>query len=376
MIILIMIKRRDYLNALKTALSRSRIAAILGPRQCGKTTLAKEYTKNNPCVFLDLESPSDYAKLENPEMFLSSIPGLIVIDEIQLKPALFPVLRVLADKYPENKRFLILGSASPDLLKNASETLAGRIEFIDLHGFNITETGKKTWKKLWIRGGFPRSFLAESEQDSNAWREGFIRTFLQRDIPQLGINIPAPALRRFWTMLAHSHGQILNSSELAKSMGLSDKTIKSYLDILNATYMVRQLQPWHENIKKRQIKSPKIYLRDSGIFHQLLGIQDFNTLSGHPKIGSSWEGYALEQILFKNPGIEPYFWGTYSGGEIDLLIIKDGKKIGYEFKYTETPKTSKSMFSALETLSLDEIRIIYPGEETYPVHEHIIAETL
>lgn len=371
-----MIERRDYLNTLKTALSRSKIAAILGPRQSGKTTLAKEYAKDNPCAFFDMESPSDEAKLQNPEMFLSNIQGLIIIDEIQLKPELFPVLRVLADKYPENGRFLILGSVSPDLIKNASESLAGRIEFIELQGFNIKECGGKNWKKLWIRGGFPRSFLAESEEDSTAWREGFIRTFLQRDIPQFGITIPAPTLRRFWTMLAHSHGQILNSSELAKSMGLSDKTIKSYIDILTATYMVRQLQPWYENLKKRQVKSPKIYLRDSGLLHQLLGISDFNSLSGHPKIGSSWEGFALEQVLFKNAGVEPYYWATYSGGEIDLLIIKDGKKIGYEFKYSEIPKTSKSMFSALETLSLDEIRVIYPGGEAFPLHERIFVQPL
>lgn len=301
-------------------------------------------------------------RLQNPELALESLKGLVVLDEVQAMPELFPVLRVLADRTGEQTRFLILGSASPELIHQSSETLAGRVEFIDLHGFDIGETGSKTAETLWIRGGFPRSFLASSEPDSTAWREGFVRTFLERDLPQYGIRVGAQTMRRFWTMLAHGHGQLWNASELGRALGLSDKTVKSYLDDLTQTYMVRQLQPWFENLRKRQVKSPKIYLRDSGILHHLLGIGTYEEVTGHPKVGASWEGFALEQVLrLTRPG-EAYFWATQSGAELDLLLIEGGKRIGYEFKYSEKPTTSKSMRIAMEDLRLEKLRIVCPGD--------------
>ncbi len=368
-----MIQREHYFLQIKNALRRSKITAILGPRQCGKTTLAKEISHHVKSHFLDLESPSDCAKLQNPELYLENIPGLIIIDEIQRIPELFPVLRVLSDKSPHTGRFLILGSASPRLVRNTAESLAGRVEFIDLHGFDLTETGSTALNRLWIRGGFPRSYLADTDEDSLAWRENFIRTFLQKDIPQLGINIPYTTLRRFWTMLAHNHGQLLNSSQLAKSMGMSDKTIRSYIDILSATYMIRPVQPWFSNLKKRQVKSPKIYLTDTGLLHSLLGITDMNTLLGHPQLGTSWESFALEQIIRTTHSIEPYFWSTYSGAELDLLLFRADKSIGIEFKFTETPQPTKSMYIALKDLKLNKLYVIYPGSEHYPLTDVIEA---
>ncbi len=292
-----MLKRADYLERLAVATQRSPITAILGPRQSGKTTLARMFAEGKAASYFDVESLPDQRRLQNPELILGGLQGLVVLDEIQQMPELFSTLRVLVDR-PENQtRFLILGSASPQLIRQASESLAGRVEFIELSGFDLVETGGEAWKSLWLRGGFPRSFLADSDNDSLAWREGFIRTFLERDLPQLGINIPASAMRRFWTMLAHYHGQIWNASELGRSMGLSDKTVRTYLDILSGAFMVRQLQPWFENIGKRQVRSPKIYLCDSGLLHSLLNIPDSQVLFGHPKVGLSWEGYAIEQVI-------------------------------------------------------------------------------
>ncbi len=288
-------------------------------------------------------------------------------------PELFPVLRVLSDKVQNNGRFLILGSASPDIIKKASESLAGRVEFVDLHGFDISETGTDKINRLWLRGGFPLSYLAENDDDSIAWREGFVRTFLQRDIPQFGINIPPETLRRFWTMLAHSHGQLLNSSQLAGSMGMSDKTIRSYIDILSSTYMIRPLPPWHANLKKRQVKSPKIYIRDTGLLHHLLGITTMDTLMGHPQSGASWESFVIEQIMRINPILQSYFWSTYSGAELDLFTILGNKRIGIEIKFTETPKTTKSMHSSIKELDLSKLYVIYPGSDRYPIHELIEA---
>lgn len=368
-----MIPRLQYKNRIVKAIRRSKVTAILGPRQCGKTTLAKEISKEIQSHFLDLESPADRAKLQNPEQYLTAIPGLIIIDEIQQSPELFQVLRVLADRSDKNGRFLILGSASPDLSKRASESLAGRIEFIDLHGFNISETGWEDYPRLWTRGGFPPSCLAHTEEDSVVWREGFVRTFLQRDIPQLGIHIPSATLRRFWTMLAHSHGQLLNSSQLAKSMGLNDKTIRSYIDILTSTCMVRQLQPWHANLKKRQVKSPKIYFSDTGLLHHLLGLGDMEDLLGHPQVGASWESFVIEQIQRNIPALVPYFWSTYSGAELDFFALHRGKNIGVECKFTETPKTTRSQHIALEDLKLEKMYVVYPGTERYPLHESIEA---
>ena len=366
-----MIDRPDYRQRITTALQRSPIAALLGPRQCGKTTLARMVADGERATFFDLESPQDLARLQNPELALSALEGLVVIDEIQQMPDLFKVLRVLADREPEKRRFLILGSASPDIIRNVSESLAGRVEFIDLAGFHLLETGIAETDKLWVRGGFPRSFLAGSDVDSTAWREGFIRTFLERDIPQLGISIPPAAMRRFWTMLAHYHGQIWNASELARSMGINDKTVREYLDVLTGTFMVRQLQPWHENIGKRQVKSPKIYLRDSGLLHSLLTLSDHHALTAHPKVGASWEGFVIEQTLLTLRPKDAYFWSTHQGAEIDLLLIHEGKRYGIEVKYSESPKVTKSIRIALNDLSLERVWVVYPGANAYPVEEAI-----
>ncbi len=365
------LNRPTYLQQLSTALTRSPIVAILGPRQAGKTTLARLSVQDKQSTYFDLESPTDRQRLQNPELVLGSLKGIVVIDEIQNIPQIFNVLKVLVDRSENKTKFLILGSASPHILKNVSETLAGRVEFIELTGFDLSETGGDGWRDLWVRGGFPRSYLAASDADSVAWREGFIRTFLERDIPELGISIPSAAMRRFWTMLAHYHGQTWNASELGRSLGLSDKTVRSYLDILTGTYMVRQLQPWAANLGKRQVKSPKIYLRDSGILHRLLSLPDWQALIGHPKIGASWEGYVLEQAvqLLRLP--EAYFWATHSGAEIDLLFFQRGKAFGIEIKFSETPTITRSMRSAIDELKLSHLWVIYPGEHSYPVTEQI-----
>ena len=366
-----MIYRPAYLKRLQNAMGRSPVTALLGPRQSGKTTLARMLSKGKKAAYFDLESQPDLLRLQNPEMVLGSIKGTAIIDEIQVMPAIFNVLRVLVDRPSNRARFLILGSASPEIIKNVSETLAGRIEFVELSGFNLHETGESNWEKLWIRGGFPKSFLAKSGTDSLAWREGFIRTFLERDIPQLGITIPSAAMRRFWTMLAHYSGQIWNASELARSMGLSDKTVRSYIDILTGTFMIRQLQPWHENIGKRQVKSPKIYFRDSGILHSLIDVSDLQILLGNPKAGASWEGFAIEQVLQAIQPKQPYFWATHGGAEIDLFFSYRGKRYGFEFKFSEAPAVTKSMHTALKDLHLNHIWIIYPGQHRYPVQEKI-----
>jgi len=329
------------------------------------------FSKERQATFFDLESYPDQRRLENPELVLGSLEGLVILDEIQIMPELFQVLRVLVDRSENLARFLILGSASPAIIKSASESLAGRVEFIELSGFDLSESGEQAWESLWLRGGFPRAYLADTEDDSMAWREGFVRTFLERDIPQLGINIPAITMRRFWTMLAHYHGQTWNASELGRSMGLSDKTVRSYLDILSGTFMVRQLQPWFENLGKRQVKSPKIYLRDSGLLHSLLDISNHHVLLGHPKIGASWEGYVIEQVLQTTRPSQAYFWATHSGAEVDLVFPHQGKKYGVEVKFNEAPKITASMRTALLDLGLEHLWVIYPGQHAYPVEERI-----
>lgn len=368
-----MIQRPDYLLRLKTALGRSPVTALLGPRQCGKTTLARQLSEHQKSTFFDIESLPDRRRLQNPELMLGSLTDLVVLDEIQEMPELFQVLRVLVDRPDNQARFLILGSASPEIIKSASESLAGRLEFIELQGFDLSETGTNSWEKLWLRGGFPRSFLADSEEDSLAWREGFIRTFLERDIPQLGISIPSVTMRRFWTMLAHYHGQTWNAAEIGRSMGLSDKTVRSYLDILTGTFMIRQLQPWFENLGKRQVKSPKIYFRDTGLLHSLLDIPNGHNLLGHPKVGASWEGFVLEQAMqILHPNAE-YFWGTHAGAELDLVFQSGGNRYGIEIKFNEAPTLTPSMRIASSELSLEHLWIIYPGNETYPVMKNITA---
>lgn len=345
--------------------------ALLGPRQCGKTTLARMICEKRASTYFDLESQADIRRLSNPEMMFASLKGLVVIDEIQTQPELFPALRVAVDNPDSQCKFLVLGSASPQIIKNVSETLAGRVEFIDMSGFDLIELGSQANEKLWIRGGFPRSFLAEDNRDSLAWREGFIRTFLQRDIPQFGINIQAAAMRRFWTMLAHYHGQIWNASSIASSMGINDKTARSYLDILTETYMIRQLQPWYENIKKRQVKSPKVFFRDSGLLHSLLDLEDFHAITGHPMLGASWEGFAMEQVLKILHPSQAYYWATYSHAELDLFFVLNGKRCGIEFKYNEAPEVTKSMKIAIESLKLDKLLVVYPGQKSWPVSELI-----
>lgn len=368
-----MIDRSWYLARLYTAVGRSSITALLGPRQVGKTTLARQFALGRDAIFFDLESQPDVRRLQNPELALSGLKGLVVIDEIQAMPELFRVLRVLVDRPQNQARYLILGSASPDIIRNVSETLAGRIEFIELAAFDLAEVGASNWQELWVRGGFPRAFLAESDDNSTAWRTDFIRTFLERDIPQLGIRIPPPAMRRFWTMLAHYHGQTWNASELAGAMGLSAKTVRSYLDVLTGAFMVRQLQPWYANIGKRQVKAPKVYLRDSGLLHTLLDLGDWHSLLAHPRVGASWEGFVIEQVLQAIRPAEAYFWATHGGAELDLLLFHRGRRYGVEAKFSEAPAVTRSMHIALTDLELAHLWIIHPGPHSYGVEENISA---
>ena len=368
-----MLNRPAFLDRLKTATNRSPITALLGPRQCGKTTLARLFAKGQEATFFDMESVADQRRLQNPELALGELSGLVILDEIQTVPDLFPVLRGLADHPGQTTRFLILGSASPHIIRHAAETLAGRVEFVELSGFDLGETGSESLNALWLRGGFPRSFLADSNQDSLAWREGFVRTYLERDIPQLGFRIAAPAMRRFWTMLAHYHGQTWNASELGRSMGLSDKTVRSYLDILTGTYMVRQLQPWFENLGKRQVRAPKVYFRDSGLLHHLMDIPTRQHLLGHPKVGASWEGFAIEQVLRAFQPSQAYFWSTHSGAELDLIFMHQGKRLGFEVKFTEAPKTTASMRTAKSDLQLDHLWVVHPGAHRFPMEEGMTA---
>ena len=368
-----MIKRAGWQRRVRTALRRSRVAALIGPRQCGKTTLARQFIAADSPNYFDLEDPVSVTRLDEPMTALRDLTGLVVIDEIQRRPELFPVLRVLADRKPLPAHFLILGSASPDLMRQSSESLAGRMETITMGGFNLGELGVEKLSRHWLRGGLPLSFLARTEADSLAWRKNFIQTFLERDLPQWGIGAPAAAMLRFWTMLAHYHGQTWNAADPARSLGVSETTVRRYLDILTGVFMVRQLQPWHANLGKRQIKAPKIYFRDSGLLHQLLGIRSARELLAHPKSGASWEGYALEETLQAMEPDEAYFWGTHAGAEIDLVMVKGGRKLGVEFKREDAPRLTPSMRIALEDLKLERIAVVYPGERRYPLHDRINA---
>ena len=365
-------ERSYWLSRITQAFRVAPMVALLGPRQCGKTTLARQYSKIHPVVHhFDLENPVDLQRLQQPLIALNNLSGLIIIDEIQLLPDLFPVLRVLIDNPALKQRYLILGSASRDLIRQSSETLAGRIYHLELTPFNYREVHEI--QRLWDRGGFPLSYLADTEQVSYEWRQQYITTFLERDIPSFGIKVPPVTLRRFWLMLAHYHGNIFNASELARSLGTNHISVRQYLDILSGTFMVRVLQPWHENIKKRQIKAPKIYFRDSGILHALLGVENFSALQKYPKLGSSWEGFAIEEVLqsLEVKPEESYFWGTHAEAGLDLLIIKNNKRTGFEFKFADAPKTTKSMHTAMKDLSLDILYVIYPGDKTYRLTEKI-----
>lgn len=367
-----MIHRASYLQAISEALENNPICALLGPRQCGKTTLARAFSSRvQDLAYFDLEDVVDRSILQNPMLALSKLHGFVIIDEIQRQAELFEVLRVLADRPGNRTKFLILGSAALQLVKSASETLAGRVGFVDLSGFDLQELGPETSITLWSRGGFPRSFLSKSDSASFKWRNDFIRTFLERDIPQLGIKVPTETLRRFWTMLAHYHGAVWNAAEFARSLATSQGTARRYLDILAGAYMVRQLQPWHANIKKRQVKSPKVYLRDSGLVHALLAIQNHDQLISHPKLGASWEGFVIEQIIDISHSRDIYFWKTQAGAELDLLMFSKGKAVGYEVKYADAPKTTKSMRIAISDLGLHHLYVVYPGQKTYRLDDRI-----
>ena len=371
------VDRRGYHRQVQDSLANFRITALLGPRQCGKTTLARTFAVRPEACF-DLEDPLDLARLEAPRQTLGALTGLVVIDEIQRRPDLFPLLRVLADRPGPPARFLILGSASLDLVKGVSESLAGRVGFVDLSGFDATEVGFDHLDALWLRGGFPESFLSESDEASLRWRQQFIRTFLARDIPQLGIAIPSEQLYRFWLMIAHYHGQSWNASEIAGSLGVNYKTAQHYLDVLTGSFMIRSLPTWTENVGKRVRKAPKIYLRDSGLFHALQRISSLSELQAHPKLGASWKGLALEhvlRVLRVEPG-EGFHWGTHGGAELDLLLVRGGQRWGFEFKYADAPGSSKAMHIALADLGLEHLYVVYPGRERFPLGDRITALSL
>jgi predicted AAA+ superfamily ATPase len=363
------IERTVTKTLIERALRRSRVVALIGPRQCGKTTLARTFVPPDSLNYFDLEDPTSLVRLEEPMTALRNLEGLVVIDEIQRRPELLPVLRVLADREPLPARFLILGSASPSLRRQSSESLAGRLETVTLSGFSLGELGRGAQPQHWLRGGFPLSFLASSEEDSLAWRKNFIQTFLERDLPQLGISIPAVTLLRFWTMLAHYHGQLWNAAEPARSLGVNESTTRRYLDLLEGVFMVHQLPPWYANLKKRQVKSPKIYVRDTGLLHQLLGIRSEHELLTHPKSGASWEGYVIEEIIKTVRPDQAFFWATHGGAELDLLLFKDGRRLGIECKRVDAPRLTPSMRIALENLELDHLTVVYPGDRPYPLAE-------
>lgn len=364
-----MIDRPRYRADIEARLQSNPVVALLGPRQTGKTTLAGFIAADGPAHYLDLEDPVVGQRLAEPKSALESLSGLVILDEVQRQPALFPLLRVLADRRPLPARFLILGSASPWLMRGVSESLAGRISFVDVHGFDLEEVGAGALRPLWWRGAFPLAFLAKTDADSQRWQEDFLRTLLERDLPQLGITTPAATLRRCWSMIAHFHGQVWNAAELARALGASEPTARRYLDTLTSMFLVRQLQPWFANLGKRQVKAPKIYVRDSGLLHRLLGLPAFAALEGHPKLGASWEGFALEQVLRVTGDQEAYFWATHAGAELDLIVPWRGQRWGFEFKYSDAPAMTKSMHVALADLNLDRLCVVYPGQVTYPLHE-------
>jgi len=363
------VKRPAYLQRIRKVLKVHPIAGILGPRQVGKSTLARLYSESQKregqqVTYFDLERDEDIALFRNPAEVLSHLKGLVVIDEVQRLPDLFRRLRVLVDEQERRVKYLILGNASPELLRQSSETLAGRIDYIELSPFGVEETGMRDYRRLWHRGGYPLSYLASDAERSADWRRAYVRSFLERDLPALGLRVAPETLRRFWLMIAHYHGQIFHASDLAKSMGIDGHTVRHYLDILTGTFMIRRLSPWHENIGKRQVKSPKIYFRDSGLYHTLLGLGSEEALLHHPKLGASWEGFAVEEIIRRERAgtDEVYFWGTHNEAELDLLIVKNDKRIGYEVKYTAEPRITKAMRIAQQDLQLDALYLVYPGK--------------
>ncbi len=366
-----MIAREGLRRRIERALARNPVVALVGPRQVGKTTLARSFVSPDSPNYFDLEDPVSLARLAEPMTALSPLAGLVVIDEVQRSGDLFPVLRVLADRAGRPARFLVLGSASPALLRQSSDSLAGRIEVIEVGGFGLGETGPEAAETLWLRGGFPRAYLSRTQADCQAWRRQFLLALAERDLPQLGMRLAPAAMMRFLTMLAHYHGQVWNAAEPARSLGISESSVRRYLDLLGGSYLVRQLQPWHENIGKRQVKAPKLYWRDSGLLHQLLGIGERNALLAHPKCGASWEGFVMEELI---RGLEPdeaYFWATHTGAELDGLFVKQGRRLGIEIKRADAPRLTPSMRHALADLSLDLLWVIYPGSQRYALHDKV-----
>ncbi len=361
------------------SLRRSPVVALLGPRQCGKSTLGRAIAGQSPgATFFDLEDPRDVARLDDPMLALAETSGLVVLDEIQRRPELFPSLRVLADRRPLRTRFLVLGSALRDLLRQSSESLAGRIEYLEMDGFSLDEAGDRQFGPLWVRGGFPKSLLARTESESVAWRREFVRSFVERDLPQIGSSVSASTISRFWAMLAHYHGQIWNASEFARAFGVSEASVRRYADLLIETFVVRRLSPWSENLGKRQVKSPKLYIADTGILHSLLGIDSRAGLESHPKVGASWEGFGITQVV-ERLGVsrdECYFWATLAGAELDLLVVRGERRMGFEFKRTVAPQVTKSMHIALADLRLSSLDVVHAGDRTFPLREGMRALSL
>ena len=362
-----MIRRDSILGRLKDALTRSGVVVLTGPRQAGKTTLARQLLSEDSVNYFDLEDPASLARLDEPMTALGPLQGLVVIDEVQRRPDLFPILRVLVDRKDSPTRFLVLGSASGDLLRQTSESLAGRMESVTIGGFSLREVGAENEQRLWLRGDFPRSYLSPTEADGVTWRKSFIQTLLERDLPQWGVRVPAVALQRFWTMLAHYHGQTWNAAEPARALGVSESTTRRHLDLLTDAFMIRQLQPYHANIRKRQVKAPKIYVRDSGLLHELLGVGALKTLMTHPKVGASWEGFVIEQVLMAVRHDETFFWATHQGAEIDLVLRRGGRLLGVECKRTDAPRMTASIRIALEDLGLERVAVLYPGPKRFPL---------
>lgn len=371
MVICSVVHRTELRDALLLALSRSRVVVVAGPRQSGKTTLARDLVASDSLNYFDLEDPTSLVRLEQPMTALAGLQGLVVIDEVQRRPDLFPVLRVLADRDPMPARFLVLGSASGALLRQSSESLAGRVERLTVSGFALHELGAAAIDQLWVRGGFPRAYLADTDEDSAAWRGGFVQTLLEQDLPQWGVRVPALALRRFLMMLAHYHGQVWNAAGPARALGVSEPSVRRHLDLLTDAFMIRQLQPFHANIRKRQVKAPKIYVRDSGLLHRLLGIDSMAALMNHPGLGASWEGFLIEQVLAGEPHDDAFYWATHQGAEIDLILSRGQRLFGVECKRADAPRLTPSIRHALDDLGLERVVVLYPGERRYALTDRV-----
>lgn len=368
-----MIERQARLTEIRAALKRSRVVALIGPRQSGKTTLARRIVRGDSVNYFDLEDPVGAGRLAEPMTALKPLKGIVVIDEVQRRSDLFPVLRVLADRRPLPARFLILGSASPALVRQSAETLAGRVETVTLAGFGLAEVGARARERHWRRGGFPPSFLARSETESITWRRQFLRTFLERDLPLMGVSLPPETLLRFFTMVAHMHGGVWNAADPARSLGVSEPTVRRYLDLFAGLFLVRQLQPWHENLSKRQVRAPKVYVRDSGMLHALVGLRTQRELLSHHRAWASWEGYVVEELLNAVRPDAAYFWATHTGAELDLLLLKGSRRYGVEMKFQDAPRLTPSMRIALKDLKLDHLTVVYPGDRDYPLADRVTA---